>query len=73
MLDVEKAPDATAMMPPDVAELWLLWGGDSFIGSIDDARDGRTVLACFSRDEALAAAKHQNELYDLDCFPVRVK
>lgn len=75
----ESQPDhfATAIagsVEPKPAELWLLRSTDRgcFVLSVDDARGGPTRLACFSEAEAIAAADHQRDLYDIDCVPVRV-
>jgi hypothetical protein len=65
---------------PIPAELWMLRNtdgeghdGGSWVLSIDAAREGDTYLTCFSEAEAVAAAAHQNDNYDLDCVPVRIK
>jgi hypothetical protein len=61
--------------PEPPAELWMLWLPDSdrWVVSFDEARDGTTFLVCMTEEEALRAATHQNDLYDLECVPVRVK
>lgn len=58
--------------PQRPTELWLLWDGDRWVPSWDEAPGGFTALASFSREEALAAAEHQKQVYDVDCIPVRV-
>lgn len=62
---------------PKVApsELWMLWNHDSedWCLSLDDAPAGETFLVALTEKEAKKAAKYQNEQYETDCVPVRVK
>lgn len=55
-------------------EIWLLWvyPAGPFVVSIDEARGGTTYLAAFSGREAIEAAMHQRDVYDVDCSPVLV-
>jgi hypothetical protein len=53
-------------------ELWLLWHGDGWCGSIDDAPGGQTYLASTSMDDAVNAAVYQTLQYDVTCIPIRV-
>jgi hypothetical protein len=71
---------AATKAPEIPGELWMLMNrNDScepeggWVRSFDDAPSGETFLVAFSEKEALAAAAHQNELYFLNCVPVRVK
>jgi hypothetical protein len=65
----------TPPQPEPPAELWMLWCPDShrWVVSFDEARDGITFLVCMTAEQALRASSHQNDLYDLECVPVRVK
>lgn len=56
-------------------ELWMLWEVNSgcWVVTVDDAPNGETYLVAFSESEAQAAARHQDETYQLDCVPVQVK
>jgi hypothetical protein len=57
------------------AQLWMLWNPETgkWVCSLDDAPHGETFLVALNEREAGFAALHQNESYDLDCYPVRVK
>lgn len=54
-------------------EVWLLRhrDGGGFVNAIDDSGDD--LLAYTSENAAKRGAEHQNEMYDLDCGPIRVK
>jgi hypothetical protein len=64
-------------IPPPPAELWMLWaegeGENRWVIAMDDPAKGENYLVCFSEADAQAAADHQNAMYSLNCFPVRVK
>jgi hypothetical protein len=60
-------------VPTIPAELWGLWGGKTWVNSVDDAPGGRTILVAMSEREAVAAAEHQERLYGVTCIPVRLK
>ena len=78
--DIDPAPAPVLPAPPIPAELWALWidvpahkHGGYYVVSIDDAPHGETILASLTEREAEFAAMHQNENYNLDCRPVRIK
>jgi hypothetical protein len=54
-------------------EIWMLWTGNTWVLAIDDPRGGENFLACISEADAIACATHQNDTYNINCFPVRVK
>jgi hypothetical protein len=67
------------MEPYSPAELWMLWiDGEmgcagTFVVAMDDHPGAVNYLACMNESDARVAADYQNELYDFDCYPVRVK
>jgi hypothetical protein len=70
-MDNEGTPiEAPATLPP---ELWMLWRGEGWVVSLDDAPGGETYLVATSEREARIAAEYQNDMYELNCIPVRVK
>jgi hypothetical protein len=69
---------ASTMPEPTMPEeLWMFWCSDhgTWATSIDDARDGRTYLVSFSEEQAVNAARHQNDNYfeNDECVPVRIR
>jgi len=61
---------------PDIpAEVWMLRvrGSGMFVPAYDQIRGGECYLCAFTEREAKILADTQNEAYDLDCEPVRVK
>lgn len=80
MPDPTEAASTPAVSPPVPAQLWALWQdlpghehGGYYIVSLDDAPHGETYLVAFTETEAVMAANYQNESYDLNCRPVRIK
>lgn len=57
------------------SELWLLWTPSadhpSFVHAVDDPTGRAVFLACFSESDAIDAAKNQERIYGLKCYPFR--
>ena len=76
-------PESESVKLPEIpGELWMLWktgttDGDDFdpgwCVAYDDPPGGDNYLVCFSEVDAIAAAAHQADTYDILCRPVRVK
>lgn len=64
---------ATKNRGPMPAEVWLLWNKNAGMWAlpIDDPNGGENYLCAFSRADAIAAARHQEETYGTRCVPVR--
>ena len=59
--------------PEDIKEMWVLQASRGHAVPAMDDSQGNDLLAYASEAEAVAGAKHQNDMYDdLDCIPVRV-
>ena len=66
-------PDAPT---PDIpAEVWMLRHKNSgeFVPAYDEIRGGECYLCTLTEREAKILADTQNDEYDIDCEPVRVK
>jgi hypothetical protein len=64
--------------PAIPSELWMLLDAGNGPRNWVKATDGlgglaESYLVAFTEAEAQAAAEHQNEMYYMDCRPVRVK
>lgn len=59
-------------IPPS---LWMLWSSltNDWVVPIDAPNGGENYIVCTSLKDARAAAKHQNDTYQLRCKPVQVK
>ena len=76
-------PESEAVKLPEIpGELWMLWKIGTTDGGVfdpvwcvayDDPPGGDNYLVCFSEADAIAAAAHQADTYDILCRPVRVK
>jgi len=65
---------AEAKTPAIPDELWMLALDDgSWAVPVDDLPGGENYLVCLSEADAIAAAQHQEAVYDIICRPVRVK
>lgn len=65
----------TVTFPLMPAELWMLWHCESgsWVLSVDDAPGAPSYLVAFGEADAIGAAKHQADLWGLECIPIRVK
>jgi hypothetical protein len=68
---VKRSEPLNPKWPEEVTELWLLWDiSGHWVVAIDGGGD--VLMAITSPVEAANEAERQNELYDLNCVPVRV-
>lgn len=57
-------------------QLWMLAFNDGetkgFVRAVDDPPYGDAYLCATSWNDIQALAKHQKEVYEIDCVPIRV-
>ena len=61
----------TAEIPTRPAELWEIWSTaqNGWVVGLDQ---GVEIMVCMTEEQAQYAADHQNDLYCVDCIPVRI-